>query len=325
MSRPLRIALSDGVYHVTNRGVERREVVRDDADRAKWLELLDRVATRRRWRIFAWALLDNHFHLFLRTPEPDLSEGMHDLQSGYASWFNRRHERRGPLFQSRFAAVLVERAAHDWHLSRYIHLNPVRAGIVREPREARWSSCRYYFDSRGAPRWLAWEELLEQHGRTLRAARRAYGEFLAEGVALPPESPMRDVVAGTLLGSPPFVARMRAWLADRLPDHEVPAARQLRPSVDMDAISAAVCGAFGVSPEALAERGRWGNDPRAAAIYLSQKLTGLPLGAIGARFGGVRAAAVSRIASRFRERLSRERGLAKKVERCERALEESKL
>ena len=142
---------------------------------------------------------------------------------------------------------------------------------------------------------------------------------------MPPESPMRDVVAATLLGSPRFVARMRVWLADRLPDHDVPAARQLRRSVDMDAISTAVCGVFGVSPEVLAERGRWGNDPRAAAIYLSQKLTGLPLGAIGERFGGVRGAAVSRPASRFRERLSREHGLAKEVGRCERALHKSKV
>ncbi|MBM4043285.1 MAG: hypothetical protein FJ290_32760, partial [Planctomycetes bacterium] len=99
MARPLRVDIAGGVYHVTNRGLEQRAIVRDDADRLRWHKLLDVVATRRRWRVFAWVLLDNHFHLFLQTPDADLSPGMHDLESGYASGFNRRHERRGPLFQ----------------------------------------------------------------------------------------------------------------------------------------------------------------------------------------------------------------------------------
>src|SRR5512136_660169 len=125
MARPLRIDIPDGVYHVTSRGLERRKIVLDDRDRRKWLELLGEGATRRRWRVFAWALLDNHFHLFLRTPDADLSAGMHDLNSGYVSVFNRRHKRCGPLLQGRFKGILVERAAHDWELSRYVHLNPV--------------------------------------------------------------------------------------------------------------------------------------------------------------------------------------------------------
>ena len=78
---------------MTSRGWQRRVVVRDDRDRQRWLELLDRVATRCGWRIFAWALLGNHYHLYLRTPQPNLSAGMRDFNSGYASGFNRRYRR----------------------------------------------------------------------------------------------------------------------------------------------------------------------------------------------------------------------------------------
>ena len=324
MARPLRIAIPDGLYHVTNRGLERRVIVRDDRDRVRWHELLGRVAKRRRWRVFAWALMDNHFHLFLQTPDADLSEGMHDLESGYVSGFNRRHNRRGPLLQSRFKAILVERAAHDWELSRYVHLNPVRARMVEWPQDYRWSSCRFYFRSRGAPAWLAWQDVLSQHGRTLRSARRAYREYLAEGIASPPESPLTHVVASTLLGSEDFVARTREWVADRLPDHDVPAARQLRPRTGFDSIEGVVCESFGVPVEALRQRGRWRNHARALAIYLARELTGQPLAAIGARFGGVGSAAVCRTISAIRARARDDRALRQTIAECERALTESK-
>ena len=111
MARPLRIEIEDGVYHVTTRGWERRRIVRSDRDREDWLELLDQVVTRCGWRVFAWVLMTNHFHLFVRTPEANLSAGMHDLNSGYASLFNRRYRRAGSLFQGRFKgqAPMVDR------------------------------------------------------------------------------------------------------------------------------------------------------------------------------------------------------------------------
>lgn len=127
MARPLRIELENGLYHVTSRGWQRWDIVRDDVDRESWLELLERVARRCGWRVFAWVLMTNHWHLFPRTPQPNLSAGMHDLNSGYASRYNRRHQRVALLFQGRFQAILVEDESHAAGLSRYIHLNPVRA------------------------------------------------------------------------------------------------------------------------------------------------------------------------------------------------------
>jgi len=320
MARPLRIDIPDGLYHVTSRGLERRDIVRDDADRRKWAELLDAVATRCRWRVFAWALMGNHYHLFLQTPEPNLSAGMHDLNSGYASAFNRRHERSGPLLQGRFKAVLVESGRHEWELSRYVHLNPVRAGLADRPEAYRWGSCRFYFGAGEAPSWLAWEEVLARHGRTLRAARRAYAEYLAEGLASPPSSPVKGAVASCLLGSERFVERMRNWLGERLPDRAVPSVRALRRTGTAEAVEAAVCSRFGVSAAELRMRGRWHNEARAAAVYLSRKWSGESQTELGLRFGGVGGAAISRTAGLVAQRLLRDSRFKRRLLDCEKAL-----
>ncbi len=141
MARPLRISVPGGTYHVTSRGLERRSIVSDDVDCQQWTDLLGRVASRRNWRLYAWALMNNHYHLFLRVPHADLSQGMHDLNSAYVSVYNRRHQRCGPLLQGRFKGILVQNKYHYWELSRYVHLNPVRAGLAIFPEKYPWSSC----------------------------------------------------------------------------------------------------------------------------------------------------------------------------------------
>jgi len=321
MARPLRIDIPNGLYHVTSRGLERRAIVGQDRDREHWLELLGRVAARRQWRVLAWALLENHFHLFVRTPQADLSAGMHDLNSGYATAFNHRRGRVGPLFQGRFKGIVVESGRHEWELSRYIHLNPVRAGLAARPEDYPWSSCRHYFRSRGAPRWLGWDEVLCLHGRTVRAARRAYRAFLDEGLATRPTSPLTDVVASTVLGSESFVERMRSWLGERLPDRDVPAARALQRGVGVEAVVSVVCAEFGVPPESVRERDRH-SEARAAAISLCRSHTAASVTRLGEWFGGIGPSAITKAGGRFAERLAREDRLAARVQRCCRALEQ---
>ena len=133
MPRSQRSDIANAVHHVTQRGLERRNIVLNEDDRSHWWRLFERVARRCQWRVFAVALLDNHFHIFLRTPQPNLSDGMQDLDGGYASFFNQRHDREGPLFQGRFKSVPVEHESHSWELSRYVHLNPYRAKLTTNP------------------------------------------------------------------------------------------------------------------------------------------------------------------------------------------------
>ena len=171
MARPIRVDIADGVYHVISRGIDRQDIFREDADRVHFLDRLAEAQRRFRLRIFAYVLMSNHFHLFLRTPEPNLSAGMHDLNSGFASLFNRRHGRAGSLFQGRFKAILVEDQTHAWELSRYVHLNPVRAKMVPLPEAYRWSSYGVYRFARaakGAFSWLDWKTVLAEHAKDLQ-------------------------------------------------------------------------------------------------------------------------------------------------------------
>ncbi len=297
MRKP-RWEFSGGVYHVINRGLERRAIVSDDGDRRNWARLFDRVADRHGWRVFAYVLLDNHFHIFLRTPQANLSTGMHDFQSGYATLFNKRHNRCGPLFQGRFKSVLVESDGHCWELSRYIHLNPVRAGETADPFQYRWSSYHYYLNAHGAPAWLDWRTVLAEIGRTEAAARVAYKRFVEAGIQNPPSNPLDNVVDGWILGSDSFVERMHATLDDPSLHDE--------PSVDShltrEDVVRAVASACGVTPDQIRARGRQHNEAREAAIWLIRDLLGEPIAAMGEYFGGVGKSTVSETIRRVRQR-----------------------
>ena len=120
MARPLRIEFPGAVYHVTSRGNERRPIVRDDTDREMFVQILAEVVGRFGLKLYAWVLMTNHYHLFLRTPEPHLSRAMHRLNQRYAEYFNRRHRRVGHLFQGRFKSVLVDSESYFLELARYV-------------------------------------------------------------------------------------------------------------------------------------------------------------------------------------------------------------
>ena len=210
MARPLRIEFEDGVYHVTARGTERRKIVRDADDCRKWFELFDRSAARRQWQVYAVVLMTNHFHIFLRTPLANLSAGMHDVCSGYATCFNRRHRRAGPLFQGRFKSIVVERDAHLLELSRYVHLNPVKAGLTKRLAAYQWSSYKWYVEPAKAPPWLAWQEVLSQYGEDIESAVASYVGFLKDGLRRRLRSPLKDAnLAHSLATVRAFIARNR--------------------------------------------------------------------------------------------------------------------
>jgi putative transposase len=307
MARSLRIEMENGLYHVTSRGWERRVIVRDDRDRQEWDKLFDRVVVRCGWRVFAWALMDNHYHLFLQTPEPNLSAGMHDLNSGYATWFNRRHRRSGSLFQGRFKAILVENESYGWTLSRYIHLNPVRAKIVQHPEDHRWSSYQYFLRSRNAPEWLHWQTVLAEIGKETRRARAEYRRFVEDGLRGKIKSPLKDVVGEVLLGSADWVEKMRKKLALDDVDVNVPLHRRLAWRPSQSQIESVVADDFGVDVSDLFAKRVRNNEARAAALFLIRRLTSVSVTSLANQYGGVSQAAISKTIKRAEQR-SEDRG-----------------
>ena len=285
MARPLRVQFAGALYHVMSRGNERRHIVRDDIDRHKRLDWLRRTVETYGWRLHALALMTNHEHLFVETPEANLSAGMQYLGGSYTSYFNRRHRRSGHLFQGRFKAHLVENEGYFRQVSRYIHLNPVRAGMATRPRDYPWSSYPGYVRSRRAAAWVSYDRVLAEFGGDLADARRAYGRFVRAGVDDPPPSPFAEAVGGLLLGSEAFVTRMRRMLQDRPDDGSLPQLRRLQPRPALRRIVEEVADHFGHAPDDWRRGRRVDDASRAVAAYLARRCFGYSASQVAAVLG----------------------------------------
>jgi putative transposase len=205
MARPLRLEFPHAVYHVTSRGNARQEIVTTDADRRMFLALLAHVVSRYGWLCHAYCLMDNHYHLLLETPTPNLSQGMRQLNGRYTQTYNRAHRRVGHLLQGRFTAIVVEKEAHLLELCRYVVLNPVRAKLVPHPRHWAWSSYRATVGETSVPAWLTPDWVLSQFGQRVGPARERYRTFVAEGRGGP--RPWEQLTGQIYLGSEEFVAQ----------------------------------------------------------------------------------------------------------------------
>ncbi|EXJ17000.1 hypothetical protein D779_1823 [Imhoffiella purpurea] len=196
------------MYHITSRGDRREPIYEDDDDREAFLRVLAEVVERFNWLCHAYCLMTNHYHLIIETVEGNLSKGMRQLNGVYTQTSNRRHGRVGHLFQGRFKGILVDKDAYLLELTRYVVLNPVRAGLVATPDAWPWSSYRAMIGMVPAPAWLAVDGLLSQFGDRREEARLQYQRFVSEGVG------KQDFWSGlrqqVYLGDSTFVERMQA-------------------------------------------------------------------------------------------------------------------
>ncbi|MHA1153565.1 MAG: transposase [Alphaproteobacteria bacterium] len=220
MSRQLRLQFPGAVTHVTSRGNAQQDIFADDADRARFLDLLGREIEQQRWRCHAYCLMDNHYHLIIETPDANLSRGMGRLNMAYAQGFNRRHGRNGHLFQGRFHAIIVEKDSHLLELCRYVVLNPVRAGMAAVPEVWPWSNYRATASGRatglGDTDWRIDGWTLQRFGGDDADGRRAYRRFVREGIEA--ASPWHDLRAGGFLGGEKFLHTMTERLRRKSPN-----------------------------------------------------------------------------------------------------------
>jgi REP element-mobilizing transposase RayT len=183
MPRQSRIDAPGALHHVIVRGIERRRIFLDRADGDAFVGRLSQVLLDTSTPCFAWALLPNHFHLLLRTGKAPLSSVMRRLLTGYAVWFNRRHKRHGHLLQNRYKSILCEEEPYLLELVRYIHLNPLRAGVVDSLEAlARYPYCGHGTILGKARRdWQDTGYVLRFFAANQGEARRRYVRFVREG------------------------------------------------------------------------------------------------------------------------------------------------
>jgi putative transposase len=227
MARPLRICFPGAVYHVITRGNAQELIVRDDLDREAFFRTLARVIDRFGWLCHSYCLMDNHYHLVVETPQPNLSNGMRQLNGLHAQFFNARYNRCGHVFQSRFRSLLVEKDSYLLSVSRYVVLNPLRAGICDRPEQWPWSSYRATAGLAAAPPFLTTDWLLAQFAPTRMAAQRRYRAYAAQGIG----DALEERVRGERLGADNF---LRATHGYDPPLAEIPRRQvePLRPRLD---------------------------------------------------------------------------------------------
>jgi REP element-mobilizing transposase RayT len=200
MPRKARLDAPGTLHHVIIRGINKRSIVKNNADCAKFVERLGDISNATKTHIYAWALMRNHAHILLRSSESGLSHFMRRLLTGYAIYFNRKHRRWGHLFQNRYKSIICEEDAYFKELVRYIHLNPVRAKIVTSlSRLERYPWCGHSIIlGKVESEWQDRDYVLKWFGKREDVAKKAYRKFISDGIS---QGRRPDLVGGGLIRS----------------------------------------------------------------------------------------------------------------------------
>lgn len=312
MARPLRIEYPGAYYHIVNRGNAGETIFKANRDREKFLEYLASAADRFSIVIHSYCLMSNHYHLLIETPQANLSAAVQWLNVSYATWFNRKRKRQGHLFQGRFKAVLVDADDYLTQVSRYIHLNPVKAKMVEAPLDYAWSSYAYFCGERVAPEWLD-TSLLTQFSKQRKRAVGNYRAFVENTDVTTLENPNKHSIGGCILGGASFVGWVQATFLTKEASKDIPQLKRLRPSIPPEKIVETVAAVTGGTPDGIVSRGKKRNRPREIAVYLAQRLCTVSCAELGRYFGGVSGAAISLSCKRFAEKMAKDAALRDEV------------
>lgn len=283
MSRPLRIEYLDAWYHVMNRGRRSEKVFFDKDDYQAFIRVL--VESTEMWnlRVSAYCLMPNHYHLLVQTPDANIARCMRHINGVYTQRFNSRHYSEGQLFRGRYKAILVSADDYLLRLVRYIHRNPVKAGLAEKPEDYLWSSHKAYLSVAKKWEWLnkAFIYLLLTESRKKQISR--YRRFMTAAA----DEDLSAVIDGkkwpSVMGPKAFLDWVKGEYYTLKGNEDVPEAKTLAPSVEL--INQIVCDFYIIEPDGLfkSQRGVF-NEPRNTAIYLVRKLRHDTLKEIGSQY-----------------------------------------
>jgi len=335
MARPLRINVAGGWYHITARGHNRERIYCDRTDYAHFLELLGEMSERFRVRVHAYALMPNHYHLLISTPDGNASRAIQWLNVSYGVWYNLTHDRTGSVFQGRFGSVLVEGSGWGLEVSAYIHMNPIvmsSKGFGKKDRAAErqgwkkpskeemerrlddirafeWSSYRAYGGYGRKPDWLETETLL----RRVKDGEAGYRRFIEERIKQGGEEDvMSKVKWGLVLGGERFARKVRGKV--RI-NRESLGHRDLRERKSFEDIVKLVERLKGEAWKVFCDRhDDWGRD---LVLRCGRRYAGLTLRELGAKVGGLDYTGVFMAIKRVESRAKTDRSLRKVIERLD--------
>ena len=281
MARPLRIEYPGAVYHITARGNERKKIFRDNSDYLYFLKTISDGIPQFNVKLFAYALMPNHYHILIQTLNANLSKMMHQLNTTYTLYFNQRYNRAGHLFQGRYHAILVQQNRYLLEVSRYLHLNAYRARIVNDPLQHTWSTYRYYVGASIAPNWLTTHFILDMIDANANLQKQLYQRFVNDGMTRP-QNPFEAVYAQTILGDSSFIDEISSKVRLKK-DSEIPAQKKFMQNVTFEKVLDVVSKVLNEDKTRIVSSGRF-SLTRKIAIYFVRVKTDMSLKDIGRIF-----------------------------------------
>lgn len=269
MARPLRIQYAGALYHVVSRGNDRGAIFRDDKDRERRLEWLQRTVDRERWRMHAFVLLPDRDHLFVQTTEPNLSAGMQYLNGCYTSYFNRRHDRRGHLFEGRYKGHLIQPNGYWLAVSRYVHRLPLVEKLSADLTNYQWSSFPGYRRKNQSLDWVYYSSVL---GAVKGRSRGAYSRMVLRSNKDKEPSPFEKAEGGLILGSDEFLESTRERVTGNVDDESVPQIKTLQRRPSLEKIIEVVAKHFECDPASWVSGTRHDSNGRAVVAYLAREV-----------------------------------------------------
>lgn len=278
MARPCRLQAENCFYHITSRGDGRKAIYKSERDCEKFLEYLAVAKDKFKFYVHAYCLMTNHYHLFIETTQANLSRIMQYLNTAYTVYYNVKRKKSGHLFQGRYKSIIVEVDAYYNELSRYIHLNPVRAKMVRKPSDYRWSSYNAYLSGRSI-HCLD----IEQVKQRLTMPLAKYRSFV-ESVQDYPD-PLKGVYAGCILGGVKFIKDKLDQLKSEVEIKDFAHKWELKSNIKPETIINVVAQYYREDQSALLSAKKKSLLARKVAIYVLKKFTPLTNNDIGGKFG----------------------------------------
>ncbi len=312
MSRPLRIQYPDAWYHVMNRGRRGDNVFVTKEDYWAFIDLLEELDEVFNVKVAAYCLMSNHYHLLFQTPDANLSRSMRHLNGVYTQRYNKRHGCDGQLFRGRYKSIIVESDSYTLELVRYIHRNPLEAGLVENLQKYQWSTHKIYLSSADKWKWLHKDYVLKLFSKSKPESIRLYKQFVLKETPEHINKIFARKNLPAILGSKTFVDRIKDKFFNLKNFEEVPETRRLAP--DSDKIKSAVCKRYDiVEAELYVTKRGYFNEPRNIAIYLIRRLRNDTLKQVGEQFGIEKYSTVSSIVERVKHEMNVDKGLNKRV------------
>jgi putative transposase len=283
MARPLRIEYPGAWYHVMNRGRRSESIFLDEEDYGLFVDLLIEVSEIFKVNVAAYCLMKTHYHILLQTPDGNISRCMRHLNSLYTQRYNRKHGCDGQLFRGRYKSILVCDDSHLLQLVRYIHKNPVRAGLVKDISDYDWSSHKGYLSYGKQWNWLYKDHIFSMITPKKRGRLKPFIDFMEEDDSEEVTRLFSLNKLPSFFGPESFITGVREKYYFTKRSYEVPESKSLAPASDR--IISTVCKHYGVSfNQLLGTRRGISNEPRNIAVYLLRQIRGETLYNIGEQF-----------------------------------------